>query len=282
MLTGGLMSRVIDLVSGNSKAESRALILAYEEFAKTKEQVDIPVKHYMHGNMYAREITIPKDTFITGQLYKFDHFDVMIKGDITVSTDEGVRKRLSGYNVFKGLSGKKRAGYAHEDTTWITFHVAKGKDGDEIQSGLVVDNFAELEDFYLQLDNFSYIEAIKQLGFTEEQVQAQVQNTTDMTTMPAAFAAVFLDKSKIHGLGLYSKTGYEKNAVVCLARINGKRTIAGRYTNHSHTPNCKMHVAHDGNVLLVSRRRLEPYEELTVDYLDVIQHRIDQEELCPE
>lgn len=276
------MSRIIDLVSGNSKAESRALILAYEEFAKTKDQVEIPVKHYIHGNMYAREITIPKDTFITGQLYKFDHFDVMIRGDITVSTDDGVRKRLSGYNVFQGLSGKKRAGYAHEDTTWITFHVAKGEEGEAIQRGLTVDSFEELEEFYLMLDNFSYAEAIRHLGFTEEQVQAQVQNTEDMIDLPEAFKHVFLEKSSIHGLGLFSTLGYEKDSVVCVARIDGKRTIAGRYANHSHTPNCKMHVAPDGNVLLVSKRRLEPLEELTVDYLDVIKQRVNQEDLCLE
>ena len=279
---GGLMSKVIDSVCGRSVAESRALILAYEEFAKTKPQVEIPVTHYIHGGMYARQITIPKDTFITGQLYKFDHFDVMISGDVTISTDDGVRKRITGYNVFEGLSGKKRAGYAHEDTTWITFHTAEGVDGEEIQSGLTVGSFEELEQFYLSLDQISYREALVELGYTEVQVQSQVQNTTDMIDMPGICDYVYTAHSNIHGLGLYSVLGHQADTVVCPARIDGKRTIAGRYANHSHTPNCHMHLASDGNMLLVAKRKLEPREELTVDYFEVISKRQDQGDLCPE
>lgn len=273
---------LVDQVSGRSIAESRHLIAQWEEFALQHDQVDIPVKHYIHGGMYGREITIPKGTLITGQLYKFNHFDVMICGDISVSTDCGERKRLTGYNVFEGLSGKKRAGYAHEDTTWITFHVAEGVDGEEIQRGLTVDSFDELEEFYLSLDNASYLDALNSLGITEEAVQEQVQNTTDIVSMPDCFGDVYTALSKIHGKGLYSTLGHLPNSVVCPARIGNRRTIAGRYANHSHTPNCKMQVMSNGDVLLVSIIKLEPGTELTVDYLTVIDHRAQKGDLCPE
>jgi hypothetical protein len=145
------VSVISDICVGD-KLSNRAAILEYEKFALEQPQIDIPVKNYIHGGMYAREITVPKDTILTGQIYKFDHFDVMISGDVTVSTDTGERKRLTGYNLLEGLSGKKRAGYFHEETVWVTFHPFTGKDGDEIQDFITVDSFEELEEFYLSND----------------------------------------------------------------------------------------------------------------------------------
>ena len=134
------------LCVGDGRA-TKEKILAYEVMAKVMPQVDIPVKSTMHGGMYAREITIPKGTFLTGAIYKFDHLDIMISGDITVTTDDGERKRFTGYNFFEGLSGKKRAGYAHEDTTWIGIHPVVGDDPEEVQKFLTVETFEELAEF---------------------------------------------------------------------------------------------------------------------------------------
>lgn len=130
--------------------ESRDKILAFEKKALDMPQIEIPVNQYIHGGMYAREITIPKDTIVTGQIYKYDHFEVMIKGDITLTTDTGDTQRLTGYNCIKGMSGKKRAAYAHEDTTWVTFHPFDGDDGDEIQAFITAETFEELELFRKQ------------------------------------------------------------------------------------------------------------------------------------
>ena len=100
---------VIDDICAGSKVINRNKILQYEEFAKAQPQIEIPVTHYIHGGMYVREITIPKDTLITGQIYKFDHFDIMISGDVTVSTDTGERTRFTGYNCFKGWCTEDRS-----------------------------------------------------------------------------------------------------------------------------------------------------------------------------
>ena len=94
---------VIGDICVKNKSSNRAKILEYEEIAKGLPQVDIPVIHHMHGGMYGREITIPKGTVLTGQIYKFDHFDIMIGGDITVSTDDAQVIRFKGFNIFKGL-----------------------------------------------------------------------------------------------------------------------------------------------------------------------------------
>ena len=67
--------KVIDDICVGGKLPNRKNILAFEEIAKTMPQVEIPVKHHIHGGMYGREITIPKGTILTGQIYKFDHFE---------------------------------------------------------------------------------------------------------------------------------------------------------------------------------------------------------------
>lgn len=274
---GGSMYKVTDLVA----SISRQNIISYEEYAKTFPQIEIPVTHYIHGGMYGRQITIPKGTLLTGQLYKFNHFDVMISGDITVSTDTGERKRLKGFNVFKGMSGKKRAGYAHADTTWITFHVADGVDGEEIQRGLTAGSFTELEEFYLEQERADYRAVITKLGLTEAQVQEQVHSGV-VTSLPEVFSYIKVDKSKLHGLGLFSTIGFMPGALICPARIDGARTVAGRYSNHASNPNAEMRFTDSGDILLVAKTCIAPGDEITTNYLDVMTIRTAKGDLCQE
>lgn len=84
-------------------------------------QVSIPVRHRFSDGMYAREITIPAGTLMTGRVHKHEHLSVMISGDMTVMTPDGMR-RISGYNLMVAPPGTKRIGYAHQETVWLTVH----------------------------------------------------------------------------------------------------------------------------------------------------------------
>lgn len=106
------------------------------------EQVEIPIEHRFVNGMYAREITIPAGTLLTGRVHKFGYVDIMLSGDITVATPDGV-KRLTGSNVMEGIPGRKRAGYAHEDTRWITVHRTEETDSEGIEDVLTVMTIAE-------------------------------------------------------------------------------------------------------------------------------------------
>lgn len=149
-------SYIIDIVrdvSTTDVCDRRNKIEALEQVMLTKDQVDIPVSHRFSGGMYSREITIPKGTLLTGRIHKFDHFDIMLSGDITVSTDNGEVKRVTGLNIMEGKAGKKRAGYAHEDTHWITFHSAEERDPEEMYNFLTCRTFQEFEQFNLMYNN---------------------------------------------------------------------------------------------------------------------------------
>ena len=143
-------------VGGERERISR--IYDLEEKLFELPQIEIPVKDYIHATMYYREITIPKGTLVTGDLYKFDHFDIMISGDITVTTQEGGPKRLKGYNVFKALAGKKRAAYAHEDTIWVNVHPFIAESGERVQEMVTANSLEELDEFYKGFKKFLEVE----------------------------------------------------------------------------------------------------------------------------
>ena len=263
---------VIANICVGGKVANRDKILLWEDYAKTQPQIIIPVKHYIHGGMYAREITIPKDTVLTGDIYKFDHFDLMISGDITVSTDTGETKRIKGYNLFNGLSGKKRAGYAHEDTTWVTFHAVTGEDGDQIQKLITARNFEELEEFYNSINREDYYIMVSSTGMNDSDIKTQVECTDDLISIFGEYEHLTVKKSKINGNGVFTNKKILTDSLICKSRIDGKRTEAGRYTNHAVNNNAKM-VFNGDDMELVSTKDIEENEEITVNYRDVINTR---------
>lgn len=274
----GALEVISDICVG-SRTLNRESLLRFEDFAKQQPQLEIPVKHYIHGGMYGREITIPKDTILTGQIYKFNHFDVMISGDITVSTDNGETKRFTGYNCFMGMAGKKRAGYAHDDTTWITFHPYSGSNGDDIQKFITADSFEELEVFNIAINRADYLTFVEGIGMTQEQIDTQVNNKDDLSMV--AIDCVYVADSKISGKGLFSYKDFNAGDIVCLARDGDKRTVAGRYTNHAIQPNAEI-VFIDGEWVLKTLSSVFEGDEFTVSYREVLKNRILRGDLCQE
>ena len=149
----GDIERALDQVSQLDCEQRRAAMMALECDMLQLPQTEIPVRHEFNGSMYARQILIPKGTLITGRIHKFDHFDVMAYGDITLSTDSGGATRLKGYNLIKSKAGKKRAALAHEDTMWITFHSSPEKNPDEMYNYLSCGSFEEYDNFQIMLEH---------------------------------------------------------------------------------------------------------------------------------
>jgi len=272
---------VVGNICVKDKSSNRDAILKYEDFAKDLPQVDIPVIHHMHGGMYGREITIPKGTVLTGQIYKFDHFDIMISGDITVSTDDAQVIRFKGFNIFKGLSGKKRAGYAHEATRWITFHPFDGDNGEAIQDEITADNFEELELFYVDVNRNDYWNMVDSLGMSQEEITKQVENTEDMTDLPKGYDHLYVSDSKIDKQGFFSKKKILDGELIAPARVKGLRTNAGRYCNHAFFANAKI-VVTDKGADLVAIKNIESDEEIIVNYRHVLENRLIEGDLCQE
>ena len=294
------LDRMIESASGPLAAQStRDSLMALESQLKEMPQVEIPVIHRHSGDIYVREITIPAGVMLTGKIYFNDHFDVMVYGDITVTSDEG-RQRLTGFNIFEGKKGKKRAGYAHAETRWLTFCACPEMPDDDYIDYLTTEDFKDLEPDWIEetdiknifkaqssykwadyasfrtgyllasdkklktdVDREDYTLALAESGFTEEVARAQTEATDDMIELEYDYG-VSVKSSPIEGKGLFSNRFFSAGDTIMPAKVQGMRTIAGRYPNHAVSPNAKI-VMRDGDVYLVAIKDIG-HEEITRDY----------------
>ena len=102
-------------------ASVRERLDALEKELLTHPQVEIPPRHYFAKGLYAREITIPAGTLLTGKIHTTQHLNIISQGDISVLTENGP-KRVQAPCTLVSPPGTKRAGYAHTDTVWTTIH----------------------------------------------------------------------------------------------------------------------------------------------------------------
>lgn len=114
-------------------------VLKLEREIGKMPQVELPLRHFFietpTGGGYARELTILADVALVGRVHKHPCINIISKGDISVTTDSGVR-RIQAPHTFVSPAGTKRAGYAHTETIWTTFHVTGETDVDKIEDEL--------------------------------------------------------------------------------------------------------------------------------------------------
>ena len=96
---------------------------------------ELPIKHYVYAGIYAREMFIPEGTVLTGKIHLADHICTLSQGDISVMTDDGI-KRIKAPYTFIAKCGIKKIGYAHSDCTFTTYHTTDLTDIEEIENEL--------------------------------------------------------------------------------------------------------------------------------------------------
>ena len=72
-------------------------------------------------------------------------------------------------------------------------------------------------------------------------------------------------ESRRHGKGLFALRDFDAGEVICPGRIDGKRTPAGRYINHSSHPNTGTGKVGD-DIEAVALRQIFANEEIVIDY----------------
>jgi len=118
-----------------------------------------PLKHSFADGIYMREIFIPKDTLLVGKIHKHSHPNIILKGDVSVLTEEGA-KRIKAPCSMISPAGTKRVVYAHEDTVWVTFHVTKSQNLEEIEEEIIAKSYEEIEGT-LNVEINKFIDEIK-------------------------------------------------------------------------------------------------------------------------
>ena len=125
---------MIDITKANTVG-----ILNLEKTMQAMAQVSLDVAHHFSDGVYARELFIPKGTILTGKMHKHNHLNIMLYGDIEIANSEG-SKRMTGHCIFESKAGTKRAGFAHENTLWVTIHATKETDLEKIEADEIADD----------------------------------------------------------------------------------------------------------------------------------------------
>lgn len=126
--------------------ELRERIRALERKMMTLPQVEIKTEHFFAPGVYVRQITIPKDTLLTGEIYREEHVHTVLRGDVSVVTERGLQ-RVQGPCTFVSPANVKRAGYAHEETVWQAAFANPddGRDPDKIMERATMKTFYDEE-----------------------------------------------------------------------------------------------------------------------------------------
>jgi hypothetical protein len=103
-----------------------------------------PLKHSFVDGAYVREIFLPKGMLFVTKIHKKTHPYFIMKGDVSVLTEEGV-KRIKGPLQGITKAGTKRVIYTHEDTVWITVHVTNETDLAKIEDEVIAKTFDEID-----------------------------------------------------------------------------------------------------------------------------------------
>ena len=110
-------------------------------------------------------------------------------------------------------------------------------------------------------ERLDYDQFLTEFGLTEKDLQAA---THSMPVTLLSDSNVYVAPSGIDGMGLFAND-VSGGDVLAPMMLDGEKTEAGRYTNHSHDPNAIMIVVDHKNIDLVATRDIAN-EEVTIDY----------------
>lgn len=120
-------------------------IQRFEQCLRKLPQLEIATTHHFADGLYGREILIPAGCTLTGKVHKGEHLNFLMQGDITVWTEDGM-KRLQAPAVIVSKPGTKRVGHAHTDTIWVTVHATHETDLERLESELIVPETPQIEE----------------------------------------------------------------------------------------------------------------------------------------
>lgn len=240
-------------------------------------QMHCPVRHYLAGGLYAREITVPAGVCLTGAVHRHEHLCTVSQGRLLVTTDEGVVE-LAAPSTIVSKPGAKRAGYALETTVWTTYHyVGDETDLDKITEEIMECTRAELlggannlqaHTLKILADRRDYQKFLREYGIEDEVIRRISHDFSDHVDV--TLGDVFVQESEIEGFGMFAGRAFSAGEHVTCARVQDRRTLAGRTINHSCLANVVFVPDQEGGLIVTAIKPIQEGEEITVDYRQVL------------
>lgn len=114
--------RLINTEFINKVEQLESTMLAMDTPLIAKGNSDMfPLKHSFSEGIYIREMFMKKEGFVIGKLYKISHTWFLLKGEITVATDEGINHYIAPCYVH-APEGTKRVIHAVEDSIFVNVY----------------------------------------------------------------------------------------------------------------------------------------------------------------
>lgn len=241
-------------------------------------QAECSVVHHFGPGVCIREVFMPAGTLAIGHKQKFEHLNIMLRGKVMVVNDDGSTQVLSAPLIFTGKAGRK-IGYVLEDMVWQNVYATDLKSAEAVEDFYVEksedwhnDQAAKfaVESVARAADRDDYIKLLDECGISHEVARQQSENENDQIWVDNGHVRVA--ESPIEGKGLFATSPINAGQTICPARIDGKRTQGGRYTNHSVFPNAKMVMLPNGDIDLIALTDIEGCKggsmgtEITIDY----------------
>jgi hypothetical protein len=266
------MNQLVESLSSNALSANiqKAQIEHLQDEILKMPQSDIITEHLFSDGIYERVITIPAWTVLTGAAHKTDYKIRLEKGTIAVNVGSEVKVLTAPFEL-DAKAGEQRVGRVFdEEVIWRDIY----ENPDNCQNLEILENRLYIvpdcglgeNRVALQIKNAQndYSLFLSQIGINQEEMDKIVTIESDLMEMPEDYA-VELRKSKIHGLGMFALKDFEIGEVICAGRLNGKRTPAGRFINHSFESNILPQLVGD-DIYAVATRKIHANEELLVDY----------------
>ena len=252
-------------------------------------QSPCPIRHIFGGGIYIREITVGAGVFLIGQYHKTTHMNHMVKGKVIMLNLDGTTTEVSAGATFTCPPGRK-IGLVLEEMVWHNIHATDETDIDKLED-MYIDKHPAGEKAKQKCANLEYVRnhyvredfnlMLEDLNVTKELVQTQSEITTDLIPLPPGNYKMKVTDSYIQGKGVFVTSPVKAGEAIAPARFNGCRTPAGRYTNHSPTPNARMELQTNGDLLLIAICDIDGCygnsngKEVTVDYRQVVAEKGD-------
>jgi len=80
---------------------------------------------------------------LTSKIHKITHPYFVLKGDVSVLTEEGVIRIKAPYSGIT-KAGTKRVLYCHEETVWTTIHITKETNIEKIEEEVIAKTFDDV------------------------------------------------------------------------------------------------------------------------------------------
>ena len=119
---------------------------------------------------------------------------------------------------------------------------------------------------------FGYARMLNDLNIDQEQIDI-ITNTLSVIDIESN--NYYKNLSNIHGFGIFASKEIKKDDIIGLGVVDGiKKTLLGRYTNHSDNNNARFYHLFNNDVVMIAEKDIVKKEEILINYRDHVLNKV--------